>query len=107
MSREESIQTIRKDFGISVLSTFCQKSREFCQQLEHSLNSKRSKKMKKLFLLQDEPTGTNTNGSSHSTKVHKLVSAVAREMNEERPVNVEDLGAVSVVLTPCFLIHVN
>ena len=50
--------------------------------------------MKKLFLLQDEPTGTNTNGSSHSTKVHKLVSAVAREMNEERPVNIEDLGAV-------------
>ena len=56
----EQTQTIRKDFGISVLNTFCQKSREFCKQLEHSLASKRSGKLRKLFLLQDEPTATNT-----------------------------------------------
>ena len=40
----EQTQTIRKDFGISVLNTFCRKSREFCKQLEHSLASKRSGK---------------------------------------------------------------
>ena len=90
----ELSQTIRKDFGISVLNTFCQKSREFCNHLEHSLTSKRSGKLRKLFLLQDEPTGTNTYVSSPSTTVHQLVSGVAREMNEERLVNIEDLGAV-------------
>ena len=89
----ELSQTIRKDLGISVLNTF-QKSREFCNHVEHSLTSKRSGKLRKLFLLQDEPTGTNTNVSSPSTTVHQLVSGVAREMNEERLVNIEDLGAV-------------
>ena len=47
----EQTQTIRKDFGISVPNNFCQKSREFCKQLEHSLASKRSGKLRKLFLL--------------------------------------------------------
>ena len=86
---------ICKDFGISVLNTFCQKSREFCKQLEHSLGSKRSGKLRKLFLLQDEPTGTNTNVSSPSTTVRKLLSGVAGEVNEDRLVNIEDLGAVN------------
>ena len=87
----ELSQTIRKDCGISVLNTFCQKSWEFCKQLEHSLASKRSGKLRKLFLLQDEPTGTNTNVSSPSTTVHKLLSGVAREVNDDRLVNIEDL----------------
>ena len=90
----ELSKTIRKDFSISVLNTFCQKSREFCNHLKHSLTSKRSGKLRKLFLLQDEPTGTNTNVSSPSTTVHQLVCGVAREMTEERLVNIEDLCAV-------------
>ena len=60
----EQPQTIRKDFGMSVLNNFCQKSQEFCKQLENSLASKRSGKLRRLFLLQDEPTGTSTNVSS-------------------------------------------